>query len=159
MNSPGVVLLVPLTFLATLLWAPWFIGRLRQLKLGKQIRLEGPSSHQVKSGTPTMGGWLFILTPLVVCLVIFPDRAAVAPPLAGMLVYGIVGALDDYANTRSKVGLGFQVRYKLLWHGGIALALAWWLYQDPTLRVQRLPGGLALDLGWLFIPFAALVVF
>src|SRR5262249_10363006 len=141
------------------LWAPWLIGALRRLRFGKQIRLEGPSSHQVKAGTPTMGGWLFVLTPLVVCLALYPDRAAVAPPLAAMLVFGIVGALDDYANMRSKVGLGFQVRYKFVWHGLIALALGWWLYQDPALRVQRLPGGSTLDLGWIFIPFAALVIF
>lgn len=159
MSPAAVVALVPLSFLISMLWAPFLIRALRRLKFGKQIRLEGPSSHQIKAGTPTMGGWLFILTPAVICLLLAPDRAAIAPPIAAMLVFGASGALDDYANMKSKVGLGFQVRYKFVWHGLMALILAWWLYQDPTLRSQRLPGGGVVDLGWLFVPLAALAIF
>ncbi|MGH2459706.1 MAG: phospho-N-acetylmuramoyl-pentapeptide-transferase [Chloroflexota bacterium] len=159
MSTAAVVALVPLGFLISMLWAPLLIQVLRRLKFGKQIRLEGPSSHQVKAGTPTMGGWLFILTPAVICLLLVPDRAAVAPPIAAMLVFGASGALDDFANMKSKIGLGFQVRYKFAWHGLMALILAWWLYQDPALRSQRLPGGGVVDLGWAFVPLVALAIF
>jgi phospho-N-acetylmuramoyl-pentapeptide-transferase len=159
MTAALVLVLAPLSFLVTLIWAPWFIGRLRELKLGKQIRLEGPQSHFVKKGTPTLGGWLFILTPLVVCVALVPDRAGIAPALVAMLLFGISGALDDYANMKSKEGIGFRVRYKFVWHGLMALALAVWLYQSPAARVQRLPGGSSLDLGWAFIPITAIAIF
>lgn len=159
MSPNFIIALIPLSFVVGLLWAPALIQALRRLKFGKQIRLEGPSSHQVKAGTPTLGGWLFILTPAVICLIVVPDRLAIAPPIVAMLLFGISGSLDDFANMKSQVGLGFQVRHKFLWHGLMALALAWWLYQTPALRIQRLPGGSAIDLGWIFIPFAMLAIF
>lgn len=159
MSPVLVVALAPLSFGVAMLWAPALIVALRRLKFGKQIRLEGPSSHQMKAGTPTMGGWLFIVTPAVVCALLVPDRAAIAPSIAAMLLFGLYGALDDYANMKSKVGLGFRVRFKFFWHGVMALALAWWLYLTPALRSQRLPGGAAIDLGWAFIPLAALAIF
>jgi len=159
MSSAVVIALVPISFVISMLWAPLLIGALRVLKFGKKIRLEGPSSHQVKAGTPTMGGWLFVVTPAIVCALLVPDRAAVAPPIAAMLAFGISGALDDYANMKSKQGLGFRVRYKFAWHGLMALIIAWWLFQDPAVRSQRLPGGGAIDLGWVFIPLAALAIF
>lgn len=159
MSSTVVIGLIPVSFLIGMLWAPPFIRFLRRVKFGKQIRLEGPASHQVKAGTPTMGGWLFILTPAVVCLVVAPDRLAVLPPIVAMLLFGTFGAFDDYANMKSKEGVGFRVRHKFFWHGLMALALAWWLYQTPELRVQLIPGGLGLDLGWAFIPFVAFAIF
>lgn len=159
MSIPLAILLIPVTFVVTALWAPWLIERLRQLKFGKQIRLEGPRSHFAKTGTPTMGGWLFILPPLVIALLVIPQRAVLLPALVAMLVYGITGALDDYANMKSKVGLGFPVRYKLLWHGLLSVLLAVWLYQTPDLRVQRLPGGALLDLGGWFIPIVGVAIF
>src|SRR5579883_2615681 len=159
MTTAAIVALIPLNYLIGLLWAPALIAWLRRVKFGKQIRLEGPSSHLVKAGTPTMGGWLFILTPLVPTILLVPDRATLAIPLVAMLLFGGSGALDDYANMKSKEGLGFRVRYKFVWHSLLALALAWWLYQTPALRMQRIPFLGALDLGAWFIPFAAFTIF
>ncbi|HEX5418199.1 MAG TPA: phospho-N-acetylmuramoyl-pentapeptide-transferase [Chloroflexota bacterium] len=159
MTTAEIVLLIPVSFALTAPWAPRFIAALRRLKFGKQIREEGPSSHQVKKGTPTLGGWLFVVAPVILCLALVPDRLAVCPALVAMVIFATVGALDDYANMRSKTGHGFQVRNKFLWHGLICLALAYWLYQTPAFRSQRLPGGAAIDLGLAFIPFAAVVIF
>jgi len=155
----GVIGLALLSFAVALAGAPGLIAALRRLKFGKQIRREGPSSHQVKAGTPTMGGVLFITTAVVLTLALAPDRQAAAPPIIAALLFGGAGALDDLANMKSVEGIGFRVRHKFLWHGAMALILAAWLYQTPTLRVQRLPAGLTLDLGWFFIPLAALAIF
>jgi phospho-N-acetylmuramoyl-pentapeptide-transferase len=151
--------MIPLAFLATIAWAPPLIEALRRFKFGKQIRLEGPSTHLVKRGTPTMGGILFVVTPVVLALTLAPDRVAVLPAVVGMLLFGGAGALDDYANTKSKQGLGFQVRYKFLWHGALAVALAVWLSLVPGLARQNLPGGASLDLGMAFIPLVAVAIF
>jgi UDP-N-acetylmuramyl pentapeptide phosphotransferase/UDP-N-acetylglucosamine-1-phosphate transferase len=153
------LVLVVAAFLVTMAWAPRLIDALHALKFGKQIRLEGPQSHLVKAGTPTMGGFLFIATPVVLGLLLAPDRLAVGPDLAALGLFGAAGALDDYANMKNKEGLGFRVRYKLVWHGAMALAIAAWLSTSPELHVQRLPGGASVDLGLLFIPIVALAIF
>ncbi len=159
MTPSAIILLIALGFAATMLWAPRMIDLLRELKFGKQIRLEGPKSHLVKAGTPTMGGFLFIVTPIVLALVVAPNRLAVAPALVATLVFGVAGALDDYSNMKNKQGLGFKVRHKLIWHSLMALAMSGWLYLSPELHVQKLPGGGSLDLGIFFVPLVALAIF
>ena len=52
-------------FMICLVLGPWLIRRLREFKIGQQIRQEGPSSHQSKAGTPTMGGLLILIGVLV----------------------------------------------------------------------------------------------
>jgi phospho-N-acetylmuramoyl-pentapeptide-transferase len=159
MTTATILLLIPVGFAVTLLAAPTWLEWLRRLKFGKQIRLEGPASHQAKAGTPTMGGWLFVATAAVIPLIVGPDRPTVAIPVAAMLLFATAGALDDYANVKRKSGLGFRVRYKFVWHALIALAISWWLYQMPELRSQRLPGGASIDLGVWFIPAAVFAIF
>jgi phospho-N-acetylmuramoyl-pentapeptide-transferase len=158
-TSTLILLCLPLAFVVAIVWAPTLIEALRRLKFGKQIRLEGPTSHFVKAGTPTMGGLLFIATPVVLGLILAPDRLAILPTAAGVLLFGAAGALDDYANMKNKQGVGFQVRHKFLWHGAMAIALAAWLSLTPDYHVQRLPGGSSVDLGIFFIPFVALAIF
>jgi phospho-N-acetylmuramoyl-pentapeptide-transferase len=159
MTSGLVLFLIPLGFAITIAAAPAWLGLLRRLKFGKQIRQEGPTSHQVKAGTPTMGGWLFVGTTVVVSLVVAPDRRALAIPVAAMLLFAVAGALDDYTNLKNPQGLGFRVRYKFLWHGFLVLAIALWLFQTPDLRLQHLPGGSTLNLGFWFIPLAVVAIF
>jgi phospho-N-acetylmuramoyl-pentapeptide-transferase len=158
-TSIAIVLCVPFAFIVAMTWAPALIEALRRLKFGKQIRVEGPSSHFVKAGTPTMGGLLFIVTPVILALILAPDRLAVLPTVSGILLFGAAGALDDFANMKNKEGVGFKVRYKFLWHGAMALVLASWLSLTHDYRVQRLPGGSSLDLGVVFIPLVALAIF
>jgi phospho-N-acetylmuramoyl-pentapeptide-transferase len=158
-SGTTVLWLVPITFGLTMLWAPTLIRALRRLNFGKQIRLDGPSSHQRKAGTPTMGGWLFIVTPAVTALAFASPRAAVVVPVVAMLLFGTAGALDDFANLRSKEGLGFRVRYKFIWHGLMALALALWLFLSSDVRFQHLPGGATVNLGVWCVPLAALAIF
>jgi phospho-N-acetylmuramoyl-pentapeptide-transferase len=159
MTSPSIMILLLIGFAITMLAAPTWLTWLRRLKFGKQIRLEGPASHMVKAGTPTMGGWIFVTTATIVPLIAGPNRGSVAIPVVAMVGFAIAGALDDYANVKRRSGLGFRVRYKFLWHGLMALAIALWLYQIPELHAQRLPGGSSLDLGVWFIPLAALAIF
>lgn len=148
-----------LSFAVALAWAPWLIAMLRRRRLGKQIRLEGPDSHQAKAGTPTMGGWLFVGTTALLALLLAGDASGVRFAVAAMLVYALLGALDDLANVRSRSGLGFRVRAKVVVHTAVGLALAAMLYLVGGAPALRLPGGAALDLGWWFVPLGGLVLF
>ena len=150
---------LPLSFVVSILWAPWLIGRLRDLRFGKQIRSEEPDAHQAKRGTPTMGGWLMVITPAVLSLVFIPDLTTVAPLLLASLLFAIVGAIDDYANMKSREGLGLRVRYKFIWHTGLAAIVALAIMRVAGQQGVIVPGLGAIDLGWWYLPFAVLVIF
>jgi phospho-N-acetylmuramoyl-pentapeptide-transferase len=99
----------------SLIFGPLVIRKLREFKFGQEIREEGPSSHQMKRGTPTMGGVLivgsiFISTLLWANLKNFTVWVA----LLGMLGCAVVGFADDYLKIIRKRSLGLTGRQKLL---------------------------------------------
>jgi len=151
--------LLPLSFVLTVLWAPAYIARLRERKLGKQIRSDGPSTHVAKAGTPTMGGWLIIATSVVVALVFLRNWAVSVPVVLAMLAFGVFGAIDDLANLRSKEGLGLRVRHKFVWHTAIALGLGLVLFRVFGYQTVVVPLFGRWEVGWWFVPLAALVIF
>ncbi|MCJ7825698.1 MAG: phospho-N-acetylmuramoyl-pentapeptide-transferase, partial [Anaerolineales bacterium] len=65
MNAASALALGGITFLLTVIWGGPLIRIMRLLKIGEQIRIEGPQRHTMKLGTPTMGGWLFIIPVLL----------------------------------------------------------------------------------------------
>ncbi|MBM4435582.1 MAG: phospho-N-acetylmuramoyl-pentapeptide-transferase [Chloroflexi bacterium] len=106
-----------------------YIRLLRDLRIGKSIRAEGPRSHLAKQGTPTLGGLLFIgvvtfLWSLV--LVLLPDDQVDAfipqtiVPMGALLAVGILGAIDDLVNVA--YGFGIRGRHKLVWQSIVAVA-------------------------------------
>src|SRR5438128_12392942 len=90
------------------------INWLRNRGIGKHIRIEGPESHQVKTGTPTMGGLIFLI-PLVLVIGIFTDIPrfnSLLLPLGIVISCGILGGFDDLLSTveRNRGGLGARFR-------------------------------------------------
>lgn len=102
------VALASLTALAlALLLGPWMIRKLRELSFGQHIREEGPQSHHVKAGTPTMGG-LLIVTAIVVPTLFWADlhNQYIWIALLGLLGFGAIGFIDDYAKVSKQRNLG-----------------------------------------------------
>ena len=91
----GALALCPFCFFAGLLWGPWLIERLRDLRFGKQIRLEGTEHHLAKQGTPTMGGILFIVTSLAAIILFVRDPRVVVSLLVAVLPVALFDAYDD----------------------------------------------------------------
>src|SRR5438445_7471771 len=102
-----------LSFALVVILMPPYIRLLRFIGMGKQIREEGPESHFVKEGTPTMGGLLVIGVVVVLFLLLRTPEAGVIAPLAALAVVGVLGAFDDYLNART--GEGIKARQKMLW--------------------------------------------
>jgi phospho-N-acetylmuramoyl-pentapeptide-transferase len=99
--------------LITLVLGPWVIRRLRDLQIGQFIREEGPKSHQSKAGTPTMGGVLIVGSTIIPTLLwgdLENDYVWIA--VFTMLVFGIVGFIDDYNKVVKKRNLGLTGKRK-----------------------------------------------
>ena len=116
--------------LGLILGAP-YINLLRRLRMGKQIRREGPQSHLAKQGTPTLGGVLVIFVVSVMWLLVFallqePQRgdfvAQTIVPIGALIAVGILGFVDDYVNI--VYGFGIRGRHKLLWQLVVAIVAA-----------------------------------
>jgi phospho-N-acetylmuramoyl-pentapeptide-transferase len=108
------VALANLTALAlSLAMGPWLIRKLRAWSFGQHIREEGPKSHQKKAGTPTMGG-LLIVTSIVIPTLLWADLSNqyVWIALLGLLGFGAIGFLDDYAKVAKKRNLGLTPTQK-----------------------------------------------
>lgn len=106
-----------------------YVRLLRDLRIGKSIRAEGPRSHMAKQGTPTLGGVLFIGVVTLVwsaLLLALPDSelSAFIPqtivPMGALLAVGILGAIDDLVNVA--YGFGIRGRHKLVWQTIVAVA-------------------------------------
>jgi phospho-N-acetylmuramoyl-pentapeptide-transferase len=104
---------------------PWLINKLRQFQIGQYIREEGPKSHQKKAGTPTMGGILIIIS-IVIPTLLWADLRYpyVWIALAGLVGYGWIGFLDDYAKVTKQRNLGLSGRRKLVYQFAMGFLFA-----------------------------------
>ena len=111
-----------------LLAGPWLIRKLTELKIGQAIRTEGPQSHLSKSGTPTMGGAL-ILISIAVTTLLWADlgNRFVWVVLLVTLGFGWIGWVDDYRKVVHRNPRGMSAREKYFWQSLIGLAAAFYL--------------------------------
>lgn len=112
-----------ISFFITGLLAPFAIPALKRLKFGQNVRSEGPASHLSKTGTPTMGGILFLAGISVAGLLTasrFPEGVLV---LATTLGFGLIGFIDDFLKIALARPLGLRAREKLVGQALIAALL------------------------------------
>jgi len=151
-----VVFTIAMSFLITVLLSPIFIPFLRRLKFGQSIREEGPKSHQKKSGTPTMGG-IMILLSIVITTIMMTNKFAEPTVQTYLLLFvtmgfGLLGFLDDFIKVVMKRNLGLTSKQKLL--GQLLIALIFYLFyqQNEFSTHVRIPGlDVSFDLGWGYI--------
>jgi phospho-N-acetylmuramoyl-pentapeptide-transferase len=147
-----------LAFAVVAILMPAYIRLLQFIGMGKQIRAEGPESHQAKAGTPTMGGLLVIA--VVVALFYFLrgfPRAGAIPPVATLLLVGLLGAADDYLNART--GEGIRARHKMIWLVVVGAFAAYQIQSTYAITAVAVPfiGDVTVD-PWLYIAFAAFAI-
>jgi phospho-N-acetylmuramoyl-pentapeptide-transferase len=131
---------------------PPFLRLLRWLGMGKQIREDGPGSHLVKQGTPTMGGVLIVIVTLVLATVFNAWDVSTYSPLFVLALVGALGAVDDYMNART--GTGIRGRHKILWQVIVAVAVAIYIQNHFGFNGLRVPFlGDRVDTTQIPIPF------
>ena len=154
-----------LTALAiSLLVGPAMIRRLSAMQIGQNVRDDGPQSHSVKAGTPTMGGTL-ILVAIAISTLFWSDlgNRFVWVVLLTTLAFGAVGWVDDYKKLVRGDPKGLRARDKIFWQSIFALGCAFFIYMTAVEEAQTqliVPvfKDVVLDLGWLFIPLAYFVI-
>ena len=160
-----------MTFLLAVIWGSPLIEIMKRLKLGAQIRIDGPQTHIAKMGTPSMGGILIIgwvaLVTLVVNIVVLMQASEIAEsivvPLGVMIAYSILGGIDDYLgfHPRPHGEKGMRARVKIWLQLGIAFVAAILLY----LAINDGHGWVAIptvpklvDIGVIYIPIAVIII-
>ncbi len=148
------------------IFGPWLIERMRSIKLGQYIREEGPKSHQMKAGTPTMGGILIniaIVIPTLLWADIFNPYIWIV--LFVTFAYGAIGFVDDYRKLAKKQNEGLTAKEKFSMQIGVALAAGLAIAYLPSIHnnystVLTFPffKALHLNLGFLYIPFIIVVL-
>jgi phospho-N-acetylmuramoyl-pentapeptide-transferase len=159
-TSGRVLIAATASLLITLFLAPKFIQFLRVRSFGQNIREEGPQGHQLKAGTPTMGG-IIIFLAVAVPFVILSTRSWEAMGVFGAAVAcALLGFADDYTKIVRRRSLGLRARTKL----GVTIAISvglWWVATQKAhinTAVRLRPADVSIDLGPLYVLFIYLVV-
>ncbi|MDP9273288.1 MAG: phospho-N-acetylmuramoyl-pentapeptide-transferase [Chloroflexota bacterium] len=136
---------------------PVYIGLLQRLGFGKQIRVDGPEGHFSKAGTPTMGGMLLVVVVMFLAMALRIEDVSTLTPMLTLVGVGILGAIDDYVNAQT--GLGMRGRFKLVWQTVVALLAAWYIQRHFAIDFINVPIVGAVTVGPLvFIAFVAFVI-
>lgn len=146
------------SLIMTILIMPKLIPFLHKIKFGQEIRKEGPQSHQVKRGTPTMGGIIFVLVPVVVFALLMPQafmKKEIMIVVFAYLGYALIGFIDDFLIVVKKNNDGLKPSMKFLMQSVLAV-IFYFIYTGmqfdaisatsimiPVLNVE-------LDLGFLY---------
>jgi len=144
-----IIIALLLAFLLSVLAYPFFIRWMDHLQFGQQIREDGPARHAQKSGTPTMGGLVIILSAVIAALLTAGLDRSFLLVLPVFLGCGLLGFLDDYLKIVKKQSLGFKARSKLI--GMLIIAIIFMVLlsltglYDPVVRLPFF--NLALNLG------------
>jgi len=175
------------SFVIAVIWGPPLIRLLRKWRIGKQIRVELPTAHQTKLGTPTMGG-LMILVPVMLITVAmnlanflsgfdlgkailayfsFEEGSpligkSILLPLLVMVAFGLLGAVDDLAEVRGWWGGGgLRARHMFLIQIILALVTAIGLHHPQMLGLHEVGVPTikdVVDVGIWYVPIAAFVI-
>jgi phospho-N-acetylmuramoyl-pentapeptide-transferase len=131
------------------LLGPLMIRKLTAFKIGQSVRNDGPQTHLVKAGTPTMGGAL-ILTSIAITTLLWGDlrNHYVWVVLLTTLSFGVIGWVDDYRKVVHRNPKGLSARAKMLWQSIIALVMGVYLWQTASLPANT----------ELIVPFLKFVV-
>ena len=149
--------------LVSFVLGPKLIQKLSFNDIGESIRQEGPESHSVKEGTPTMGG-LLILFSITISTLIWGDLSSryIVNILLVIVSFGLIGFIDDYMKLNGNSD-GMKPTVKLISQVVVAFASVFFLFSSilspvETELVIPYTNNLTVQIGWLFVPFSIFVI-
>ena len=152
------------SLVACLLVGPWMIRWLQNASIGQSVRDDGPSTHLVKAGTPTMGGAM-ILVAIAISVLLWSDLTVryVWIVLFVLITFGAIGWVDDYRKVMLKNSAGLSASSKYLFQSIAALLVAFYIYQSARSSAEvslLIPyvKDVSIYLGIFFLPFTYFVI-
>lgn len=152
-------------FIFSLVLYPIAIKKLRSMQFSETIREDGPQSHAVKQGTPTMGGIVILITVLLTTLLWAKvNNPYIISMILATSILGVIGFIDDYIkNKKSKDGLSGKLKILGQIVAGAGAVLVLYMsdsIDSTTITQSSIPflKNFILDYGWMFIPFTIFVV-
>lgn len=146
-------------FIFTLIISPFIISLIKREKV-KQVILNYVEAHSAKSGTPTMGGIIFLISISVVSLICFEGESSLAKMSVFIfLAYGIVGFLDDFIKFKFKRNLGLRAYQKIIFQLAISLGVGFFVWKSDLLGGECVIPftSYVVDLGAWIIPVVAII--
>jgi len=149
--------------LLSFLLGPSVISKLGKLKLGQEIRRDGPNSHLSKAGTPTMGG-ILIITAFVISVLLWQELSSFYAwiILIATVGFGILGFSDDLLKISRQNSDGLRAGVKIVGQGIISFIVVFLIYKFrndyTTLLYIPFFKNSILDMGVLYIPFGMLII-
>ena len=156
------IMSVIISFAITALLGPVIIPFLRRLKVGQTVRDDGPTSHLKKTGTPTMGGILILISVVLTSLFYIKDYPKIVPILFLTFGFGLIGFLDDYIKVVLKRSMGLRAWQKMAGQLIVTGILAYYLvaYTDISMAMKiPFATGHYIEFGILNVPILFFIIF
>lgn len=157
----SVILPCIISFVVCVILCPLLIPFLKKLKFGQYVRDDGPETHLKKSGTPTMGGIIIVLSIAITSLFYINDYPDIVPVLFATIGFGIIGFMDDYIKVVMKRSLGLRAWQKLLGQILVTAIFGYYMINFTDVDTSMLipfTNGKYLDVSYMFIPMLFIVV-
>ncbi|WP_297281458.1 phospho-N-acetylmuramoyl-pentapeptide-transferase [uncultured Anaerococcus sp.] len=149
------------TIIATIILGYAILPILRNMKIGQNIRKEGPKSHYQKAGTPTMGGIIFLISALLMSLIFVPFNMSTAILLVCTLGYGAIGFIDDFRKLVLKQSEGLNPNEKIILQFGLAIVITIMAYinDKESITTMLIPfSNYNLPVGYLGFPILVFII-
>ena len=164
-----------LSAVLTMALMPAWIKLLKRAHVGQQVRADGPKSHLVKQGTPTMGGVIMLIAIIVSLLLVATPSMPLFVALIATVLTGALGLFDDASKVIHERSLGLTPKGKLIGQFGIAFIFTFvainWLGIEPVVQIPFLctidlggldtvftVGGMEIHIPWLYVLFCGILI-
>lgn len=156
-----IIFPIIIAFLIVIIIGPIVIPILEKLKMGQNVRGDGPKTHFKKSGTPTMGGIIIVIAVFFSVLITAQWEKEMIFILASIVGFGFIGLIDDSIKVIARRSLGLRATHKLALQLLLGVVLSLYAYRSPGVGADILIpfSSRFLDLGLWYIPFTAVFVF
>ncbi|MCL2593559.1 MAG: phospho-N-acetylmuramoyl-pentapeptide-transferase [Defluviitaleaceae bacterium] len=153
----SAIIALLIAFLVNVILLPFVIPILRKIKFGQNVRQDGPNSHLKKTGTPTMGGIVILISFVAGSLIFLRDNTQAIVIVLVTLSFGVIGFIDDYIKVVKKRSLGLRGKQKIVLQFIVSAGFVAYLVMNNEANNYSsvyIPfvNDYALDLGIFFIP-------
>ena len=152
---------VLISFALCVIMGPVIIPILRRLKMGQTEREDGVKSHLKKTGTPTMGGVIILLSIVITSVFYIKDYPKILPILFVTLGFGLIGFLDDYLKVVMRRSDGLYPKQMMALQIVVTAIFAFYILKFTDVSLAMLlpfSGGKYLNIGWLAVPVMFIAV-